>query len=330
MSETKPKSFGVKLKQFIKSAGIITLILIALFIFFTFMSKKFLTPNNMYNLTRAASIQGIAALGMSICIYVGGIDLTIGSMIGVVTMIIAGLTTTVSGPAIIEFWPLTLPIVLVFGIGIGILSGILINDGGMPPYIVTLSWQMILRAMCQLISNGNVLEKISEGYKTLATSATDIFGIPLMAFVWAVLIVFTWIMLNHMRVGRNIYAVGANAETARLSGISLRRTRCFAWGYSAFLSVVAGILMGARIRSGMPQTATGYEADCIASSVIGGASFSGGEGSVVGTTIGVLILQTLRNGANLLGWNTFIIEMVIGALIVISVLIDGKGKRRES
>jgi ribose transport system permease protein len=133
-------------------------------------------------------------------------------------------------------------------------------------------------------------------------------------------------MINHSRFGRNIFAVGSNAETARLSGISLRKTRCGTWMFSGIMAAVAGVLMGARLGSGMPTTGVGYEADAIASSVIGGASMSGGEGSIMGTFIGTIILQTIRNGGNLLGWNSFLLEMIIGILIIVCVLIDRKNK----
>ncbi|MBQ9942393.1 MAG: ABC transporter permease [Christensenellaceae bacterium] len=331
MSETKSQSNFAKLaKKFFSGVGTIILILIALFIFFTFMTDKFLTGSNMYNLARATAVNGIAALGMSICIYVGGIDLTIGSTVGFTSMLMALLTTKsqlIRGDAgpIFENWLLAVPVCLIVGIAVGMIVGWLVNDGGLPPYIATLSFQFILRACCQLANNASVINEISVDYKLIAN--TDIFGLPILAVIWVIVTVLIWLMMNHTRFGRNIYAVGSNAETARLCGISLRRTRMGTWTLSSILSVLAGILVGARIGTGMPTTGVGYETDAIASSVIGGASMKGGEGSIVGTFIGTIILQTIRNGSQLLGWNTFILEMIIGILIVVCVLLDKNGKQ---
>ncbi len=327
MSESKSQSkFAVLANRFFSGIGVIVLILIALFIVFTFATNKFLTGTNMYNLARATAISGICALGMSCAIFVGGIDLSIGSMVGATSMIVAVLTSAKEHPQIMSEW-LAIPIALVFGMIMGALIGLLVNDGELPPFIASVGFQIILRAFTQLISNATIIEMIPADFKAIAK--VDVVGIPLMAFIWFALVIIAYIMINHTRFGRNIFAVGSNAETARLSGISLRRTRCGTWMFSALMASIAGVLVCARVGSGMPTSGIGYEADAIASSVIGGASMSGGEGSIVGTFIGAIILQTIRNGGNLLGWNTFALEMIIGGLIIFCVLLDRKNKARK-
>ena len=212
-------------------------------------------------------------------------------------------------------------IAVVVGALIGFINGILINDGGLPPFIATIGMQIIIRQSINLIFEARIIAQLPTEFTDIALNT--VLGIPVMAFVWFVLAIITWLMIKFTPFGRNIFAVGSNAETARLSGISLRGTRCGAWMYSGVMSAIAGILLCARLGNGIPSTGSeNYEFMAIASSVVGGASMSGGEGSVLGTFIGAIILQTIRNGGIIIGMNAHLLEMIVGAIIIIAVLFD--------
>jgi ribose transport system permease protein len=149
-----------------------------------------------------------------------------------------------------------------------------------------------------------------------------ILGIPFLFIVWVVIIIISWFMTNKMIFGRNVYAFGSNKEAARLSGINIRKTTYGVYMFSALLCSVAGILLTSRLGNGVPTAGSGYELDAIAAAVVGGASLDGGAGSVIGTVLGAMIMATLRQGGVLLGVNSFILEIIIGSLIVIAVLLD--------
>ena len=333
MSENKSRTgFAVKAKRFFSGIGLILLILIALFVLFSVTSDSFMTSTGMYNLARATAINGICALGMTCAIIVGGIDLSIGSVAGLSSVIIAYMTSTQFWDTPIlasEMWWVAALIAIAMGAANGLLIGWLVNDGNLPPFIASVGMQIVLRSATQLLCRASNLGYISQAYKDFFSKDSDILGIPLMAIVWVVIIIITYIILRHTRFGRNIYAVGSNAETARLNGISLRRTRCGTWMYSGILAAIAGILLGVRIGSGNPTAGKGFETDAIAASVIGGASMSGGEGSVLGTVIGSIIIQTIRNGGNALAWNSFLLEIIVGVLIIACVLLDTINKKNS-
>jgi ribose transport system permease protein len=155
----------------------------------------------------------------------------------------------------------------------------------------------------------------------------DFLRIPSLFIVWLIIILLATFIMKKTHFGRNVYAIGSNEEAARLSGINIRKNMYSIYAICAFMSAVAGILMTSRLGNGIPTGGMGYELDAIAAAVIGGASLSGAEGTIFGTVLGAIIMATLRNGGNLLGINSFILEIAIGALIVIAVLIDKKKKK---
>ena len=149
-----------------------------------------------------------------------------------------------------------------------------------------------------------------------------ILGIPTLFFVWLLIIIVTFIMTSQTVLGRNIFAYGSNMEAARLSGINIRSTTYFVYGIAGLLSGIAGVLMTSRLANGIPTAGQGYELDAIAAAVVGGASLSGGSGTIIGTVLGAFLIAIIQNGGNLLGINSFILEIAVGVLIVVSVMID--------
>ena len=176
-----------------------------------------------------------------------------------------------------------------------------------------------------LITDARMISGLPDDFINFATST--ILGIPALAIIWIVAIIIALLILKFTVFGRNVYSIGSNEEATRLSGVNIRLNIYGIYLVSALCSAVAGIMLASRVGNGLPKGGDGYELDAIAASVVGGASLSGGEGSIVGTVIGALIMQTLRNGGNLLGVNSFILEICIGSLIIIAVLIDNAKKK---
>ena len=302
--------------------GTLILILVAFFVILSLTSPSFLTLNNLSNLVRQVSIIGVVAIGMTLVIISAGIDLSVGSMVGFANILVAVLMT--HGVAIIP----SILISLAAGAVLGALNGVLIHDGRVPPFIATLGMMTAVRGLLMLISEARMIAGLPKPFLNFAQ--IDILWVPSLFFVWLVVILISVVMTTLMRFGRNVFALGSNPEAARLSGISIRGTVYGVYAFSALASSVAGILYTSRLANGIPTAGEGYELDAIAAAVVGGASLMGGEGTILGTVLGALIIATLRNGGDLLGINPFILQIAIGVLIVVAVLIDQLNKREKS
>ena len=325
MSEATTNKIGRTFSRVVKSKAIsegsLILILIALFIFLSFASDTFLTWRNLSNLGRQTSINGIVALGMTFVIISGGIDLSVGAVVGLSGMIAAllmrsGVDTTVS-----------IAVALVVSTLIGAINGVVIFKGKVPPFIATLGTMTIVRGLIMLISGAAMVAGLPKAFT--AFSQAEYFGIPSMIWIWILIAVIAFIITKWLVFGRNVYTIGSNKEAARLSGISVGRVTIGVYALCSLFAGIAGILFISRIANGVPTAGQGYELEAIAAAVIGGASLSGAEGSVFGTVLGAIIMQLLRNGGNLLGVNPFILEIVIGALIVGVVFLDQRNKSQK-
>ena len=278
-------------------------------------SAKFLTPGNLSNLVRQTSIYGVVAIGMTVVIISAGIDLSVGAVVGLSGILVSSFMTT-GGMSI----PLAIVVAVFLSTLIGLFNGIVIFDGKVPAFIATLGAMTAVRGLVMLTTNARMVAGLPKAFTGFAQST--ILGLPGLTVVWLIIVVITALILKFTTFGRNIYAIGSNLEAARLSGINIRLTTYGVYSYGAFLSSIAGVMMTARLGNGVPTGGVGYETDAIASAVIGGASLSGAEGTIIGTVLGSIIMQTLRNGGNLLGINPFIMEIVIGLLIIGAVMLD--------
>lgn len=297
------------------------LILLAICILLTIVRPSFLSYRNIFNLLRSMSITGFIAIGMTFVIITGGIDLSVGSVVGF-SSVMCGVFMKNMGWGI---WP-SLFVITLLCLLVGLINGALIHYGRLPEFIATLGTMQMLRGLAMLITNGRLISGLPESFTNFAQ--LNILGLPSLCIVWLIVILAAAYLLRYSTYGRNIYAVGSNREASRLSGIKLAPTICGTYMINALCACVAGILLTSRVTSAQPAAGEGYEMEAIAAAVIGGASLSGAEGSVAGTVIGAVIMAVLTNGGNLLGINSFIIDIVIGALIVLAVLIEKNKKAR--
>lgn len=297
--------------------------LILLSVVMSFLSPFFLTFNNLFNVGTQIAVIAILAFGQTFVIVSGGIDLSVGSVLGLAG-IVFGWATAVAG------LPLTVALALGLGAGAaaGLTNGLLITLGNLPPFIATLAMLSAARGLALVISNGQPLNPIPETLQTLGSG--DLFGfIPLPVILMLVMWAVTIGVLRSTYPGRCMYAIGGNEEATRLSGINVFNQKLFIYTISGLFSAVAGILLTARLASAQPQAGFTFELDAIAAVVIGGASLAGGVGSGTGTLIGALILGVLRNGLNLLNVSPFWQQVVIGAVIALAVMTDTLRRRRK-
>ena len=275
----------------------------------------FLTVNNLLNVLDQVTILGILAVGMTFVIVTGGIDLSVGSVLALSTMVLGW--TSHNG------WPLWLSIVAAVLIGglCGLASGLGITLTRLPPFIATLAMLSIARGLANVITDGQQIV----GYPTWFTglSTERYFGfLTVTTLALVLLLVAGWAFLRYRPGGRSLYAIGGSREVARLAGINVKVATAAVYAVTGLLAGVAGVALAARLDSSQPSAASGLELDVIAAVVIGGASLSGGVGRIPGTIVGVLIIGVLRNGLNLLSVSPFVQQVVIGVVIALAVMVD--------
>jgi ribose transport system permease protein len=297
--------------------------LVVLVLLLAILSPDFLTANNLLNVGVQASVVAVLAFGMTFVIVSGGIDLSVGSVAGLAG-IVTGWSITTAG---LPLW-LSVLVGLASGAVAGLLSGALITAGRVPPFIATLAMLSVARGAALVIAEGRPITV--QGWLADLGSG-GLFGVlPYPVLVMVVIGLITAFVLRRTYAGRAMYAIGGNAEAARLSGIKVTRQRLAVYALSGAFAAVAGILLMARLASAQPEAGTGYELDAIAAVVIGGASLSGGVGTALGTFLGALVLAVLRNGLNLLDVSAFWQQVAIGVVIAAAVLFDSVRQRRSS
>ncbi|MTI58614.1 MAG: ABC transporter permease [Firmicutes bacterium] len=302
------------------SKATLFLVLFVMWGVLSILSPYFLTYNNIFNLVRQTSVIAVVATGMSFVIISGGIDLSVGSIVGVSSIIISLLM--VNGVPV--FWAII--ITLLIAIVLGAITGIFIYEGKVPPFIASLGMMSMARGLALLLSGGQIITGLPGSFISFAQMT--VLGLPMLFVVLIIVVGISFFVLSRTRFGRNVYTIGSSDEVARLSGINMRVNYYTIYMLNAFLSALAGIMLTSRLSSGIPTSGNMYELDAIASVVIGGASLNGAEGSVFGTIIGALIMTTLRNGGNLLGIDPFWLRIATGLLIVLAVLFDQVRKKQ--
>lgn len=294
----------------------LVLILVALFLMFTFSTDSFLTEYNLGNVLKQAAITGIIAVASTIVIIAGGIDLSVGSMTGLSSLVVAMMMSGTGLPV---------PIIILAAVGsgalVGLYNGIIIKEARIAPFIATLGSQIIVRGIVKLISDAKTIVGVYPDFASFA-DAKIVFGIPWMAIVWLLVALVIGLVIKYTDFGRNIFVIGCSESVAKLSGINIRKNVYGVYMMSGVLCGIAGILLTARINSAIPTGGSGYEMDAIAAAVIGGASLAGGRGSIFGTLLGTLLMVLINNGGIQLGINTFVLEIITGVLITVAVIID--------
>ncbi|MHC1551022.1 ABC transporter permease [Phyllobacterium sp. K27] len=296
-------------------------LLLVLWLILGLSTTTFWTANNIANLLRQGAMIAILAVGQTFVIITGGIDLSVGAIAGFASTIVALLLA--NG---FPVWAAVL-ITLGIGLGIGLFHGFGIVKMGLPPFIITLATLTSLRGIGLLITNGATISINNDDFTNF--SRNDFLGVPNLFWMVILVGVPAYILLQHTRWGRYLFAVGSNAEAARLSGVNVKQTIYLAYTLSAVCASFVGILLATRIGVGNPTQAEGWELQAIASSVIGGTSLFGAVGSVQGPLLGAFILATINNGANLLNVNSFWQRVITGLLIIVIVYFDQLRRRRK-
>ena len=297
------------------------IVLLVLFGALTLASDEFLTGNNLANLARQVAIFGIIAVGQLLVILTAGIDLSVGSVLG--------LTGCVSAELLVHGWNVPLAILagLLVGAALGVFNGGLVAYAKLPPFIVTLGMLGIARGVVLVMTNASTIQPLPNSFGDIANG--DFLGLPNLLWMFAAVAVLAAFVLRRTVFGRYVYAVGSNPESARLAGVPVTAVLVAVYAISGLLAGVGGVLFTSRLNAGIPTAGTGYELNAIAACVIGGASLFGAKGGAFGAAAGALIVGTLNNGGNLLAVNAFYLQIIIGALILVAVFFDQwQGRQR--
>ena len=299
----------------------LVLVLVAMFVALAIATNTFATPNNLSNLARQGAMIAILAVGQTFVIITAGIDLSVGSIVGFATVICALL--------IENEVPIWLSILLTLGVGglIGAFHAFGIVRMGLPPFIVTLATLTALQGAGLLITNGSTINITHDVFTTF--SRGDFLGVPNLFWIVVLVAVPGFVYLHMSKYGRYLFAVGSNAEAARLSGVNVNRVIYQAYILSALCAAIVGVMLASRTGTGNATQANGWELQAIASSVIGGTSLFGAVGTIWGPLLGAFILATIRNGANLLNVNSFWQYIITGGLIIVIVYFDQLRRRKS-
>jgi ribose/xylose/arabinose/galactoside ABC-type transport system permease subunit len=292
--------------------------LFALVVVASLLSDRFFTAPNLLNVLRQVSIVGILALGMTFVILTAGIDLSVGSILGISVVIFAGFVDSSS-----------LPLAIALGIGAGVMVGVVNGLGvayaGIPPFIMTLGTLSFVRGLCFIYTGGTPIPILDEAFFFIGNGS--LLGIPIPSILLIVSLLLCAVVLNLTPFGRSIYALGSNEDAARLSGVPVNRYKVAVYGISGFFAGLAGLVYSSQLSIGTPIAGQGYELDAIAAVVVGGTSLFGGKGSIFGTFVGTLIIGILANILNLKGIDPFVQQLFKGSLIIIAVFIMGRSIR---
>jgi ribose transport system permease protein len=292
--------------------------LVAIILVLSILSPSFLSLSNLLNVLRQVSINALIAFGMTFVILTGGIDLSVGSILALSSAIVAQLLASGTG-----FIP-ALFIGLLVGALLGLFNGLVITQGKVAPFIVTLATMTVYRGLTLVFTDGRPITSMGDDLAFQMFGRGYFFGIPVPVITMLMTFILLYFLLKKTTIGRKTYAIGGNEEATILAGIRVSRVKWFVYTLAGLLSALAGVILTSRLNSAEPTAGTSYELDAIAAVVLGGTSLSGGKGSIVGTLIGALIIGTLNNGLNLLGVSSFYQLVVKGIVILIAILLDRK------
>ncbi|MFM1655073.1 ABC transporter permease [Brevibacillus sp. B_LB10_24] len=288
--------------------------IIVLFLLLSFSSPYFLDVTNLMNILLQVSISSILAVGMTFVIITAGIDLSVGPLTAL-SSVILGLTLS-SG------WGVGLPLVfcILMGAVLGLINGVIIAKFRVPAFIATLGMMSIARGTALYITNGQTIHMFPETFVTISAGSIGFIPLPVI-YALAVAIIASFI-LNYTKFGRYVYALGGNKEAVRLSGINTMKIEIWVYVISGICSGLGAIILAGRLNAAQPIAGVGYELDAIAAVIIGGTSLSGGEGKISGTIMGAILIGMLKNGLNLLNVSPFLQQIIIGAVIIGAVFYD--------
>lgn len=305
-------------------------VIVLMLAFFSLMSNEFLSIQNLLDLTESYAVTGIFALGLFVVLVTGGIDISFAAVASVVQYVVASLllSDTMTSPL------LCLGFAIALGVIFGLINAILIYYLNVVSIIITISMQSLLFGMLMWLTNGHSIYDLPDWWITQRSlfsfgfeGETYQVGLPLV--VMLAMACFTWMLMNKTHIGRQLYAVGGSTESARRIGIRVSLIYLFAYGYLG-AAAIGGMLQAYRMSEVVPNALVGGELDVLAAAVLGGASLSGGRGSVIGTLMGVFLIGILKNGLNLIGVSSYFVNIVIGVVIVSAICVTHYKKRKET
>lgn len=303
-----------KVNDFIKKNAIL-LVLIALVILFTAINPIFFTVKNLVNITRQVSYLGVACVGAMCCMLTGGVDLSLGSAITMNNILIAYLMVSHNVHPL-----LACLIGIIMNTACGFFNGFIIANFHMPPLIVTLGTQLILSGAAYLLAGGLPIFGFPEWFTVFGQGYLG--PVPICVIILVICMLAGAFFLNKTYIGRRLFAVGSNAQSAQLSGINVKKMRCLAYSICGFFGGIAGVILLSRTNSGQVTTGTGFEFDVITALVVGGVSMDGGRGKMSRALIGVLIMGVLTNGFVIIGVSTYMQKVIKGIILLIAVGFD--------
>lgn len=299
----------------------IFLVLVCLFIISSLINKNFLSVRNLTNISRQISITTILAFGETILIISGMLDLSSGSVLA-----LAGLLSVsvykISGSLLLAFM-----VAIVIAVICNIINGIMVTKFETPPFIATLAMMAMARGAALLYTNGQNIYQIGD-YTVFGQGSVGFIPTPIIFFI--LIGIVTWYILSHTRLGRSLYAIGGNEEAAKASGININGRKMQAFIINGVFVGIAGVIFMSRVNAGLPNGAVGFEFEALTSSIIGGTSFSGGIGTAGGTVIGAFIVGFLNNIMNLTGVNSYLQQIIRGAIIALAVIYDTRAKQMRT
>jgi ribose transport system permease protein len=293
--------------------------LLALFIILSIASPNFLTSTNLSSVVRQTAVINIMALGMTVIIIAGGIDLSVGSILA-----LAGLLGAMTMEKHGIGWGIAAGMLV--GMLCGFANGLMITSLRISPFIVTLGTMGIYRGFALIISKGLPVHEIPQSFSYLGEGT--LLGVPFVLWILLLCAVVTHIVLEHTRHGRYAFSIGSNPDAAFYAGVPVKFHTIVVYAGAGLLTGLSGMIEVSRLMTGQPTGGQGYELTAIAAVVIGGGSLRGGEGSVLGTLVGAFIMGLLANGSDLLGTNPYWQQVIIGAVIILAVAFDELRKRR--
>lgn len=296
----------------------ILVVLILICIILTIMTDKFLTVENLLSVMQQISNNIFLALGMCLVIVLGGIDLAVGAIVSLTGTLTVGMIVT-------NGLPMGVAIVLglIFGTLVGALNGVIISYFKLPAFIVTLATMNIARGAAFIYSGGRATRITSPIFEFIGVHRiANLIPIPVVYMV--IFIIIFSVLLNRTKLGTYIYAVGGNSESARLSGVSIKKVTISVFTISGLMAAFAGLVLSSKMFSGQPSAGEGYEMDAIAACVLGGVSMSGGTGRISGTVIGAFVIGFISNGLNLMSVNSFWQQVLKGIIILVAVIVDSE------
>ena len=317
-----------------------TLIVLAvLLVFFSFATPNFLSANTMLLLAKHVALYGILAIGMTYVIITGGIDLSVGAVVGLAGMVAGGMiqkgiTLTMMGVTLYFDIPMVVLLTLIMGAVVGLLNGVIITKFGVAPFIATLGTMYIARGFAMLHSQGatysDIVGKEALGNVGITFFGSRVLGIPVGAIILIIIAIIAGIMLKKTTFGWHIFAIGGNEKAAKLSGIKVDKIKILVYIFSAVCAAIVGIITAAQLEASHPASGETWEMNAIAAAVLGGTSMMGGIGTISGTIVGAFVIGVINDGMVMCGVSEFWQMVIKGVVIILAVIVDQFQRNMEA